>query len=137
MNSKNSQTSKPHVLILKFTDKLDLRRGENRIALSNLSIYCTWKNIKSSYNNNKIKSSAPTWNDKFELPDGLYSVLDIQDYFEYILKKHGENIDNPLVKIYVYKIENRITFRIKNRYSLELLTPERMKLLGSTDYRIT
>ena len=101
MNSKNSQTSKPHVLILKFTDKLDLRRGENRIALSNLSIYYTWKNIKSSYNNNKIKTSAPTWNDKFELPDGSYSVLDIQDYFEYILKKHGENIDNPLGKIYV------------------------------------
>ena len=103
MNSKNSQTSKPHVLILKFTDKLDLRRGENRIALSNLSIYYTWKNIKSSYNNNKFKISAPTWNDKFELPDGLYSVSNIQDYFEYILKKHGQNIDKPSVKIYVKK----------------------------------
>ena len=137
MNSKNSQTSKPHVLILKFTDKLDLRRGENRIALSNLSIYYTWKNIKSSYNNNKFKISAPTWNDKFELPDGSYSVSDIQDYFEYILKKHGENIDNPSVKIYVNKIENRITFRIKNGYSLELLTPETMKLLGSTKNKIT
>ena len=98
MNSKNSQTSKPHVLILKFTDKLDLRRSENRIALSNLSIYYTWKNIKSSYNNNKFKISAPTWNDKFELPDGSYSASNIQDYFEYILKKHGENIDNPSVK---------------------------------------
>ena len=73
MNSKNSQTSKPHVLILKFTYKLDLRRSENRIALSNLSIYYTWKNIKSSYNNNKFKVSAPTWNYKFELPDGSYS----------------------------------------------------------------
>ena len=104
MNSKNSQTSKPHVLILKFTDKLDLRRGENRIALSNLSIYYTWKNIKSSYNNNKFKISAPTWNDKFELPDGLYSVSDIQDYFEYILKKHEEDIDKPSVKIYVNEI---------------------------------
>ena len=123
------KSAKPHVLILKFTDKLDLRRGENRIALSNLSIYYTWKNIKSSYNNNKFKISAPTWNDKFELPDGSYSVSDIQDYFEYILKKHGENIDNPSVKIYVNKIENRITFRIKNGYSLELLTPETMKLL--------
>ena len=87
MNSKNSKTSKPHVLILKFTDKLDLRRSENRIALSNLSIYYTWKNIKSSYNDSKFKISAPTWNDKFELPDGSYSVSDIQDYFEYILKK--------------------------------------------------
>ena len=84
MNSKNSQTSKPHVLILKFTDKLDLRRGENRIALSNLSIHCTCKNIKSSYNNNKFKNAAPTWNDKFELCDGSYSVSDIPDCFEYI-----------------------------------------------------
>ena len=120
MNSKNSKTFKPRVLILKFTDKLDLRRGENRIALSNLSIYYTWKNIKSSYNNNKFKISAPTWNDEFELPDGSYSISDIQDYFEYILKKHGENIDKPSVQIYVNKMENRITFRIKNGYSLEL-----------------
>ena len=74
MNSKISQTSKPHVLILKFTDKLDLRRGENRIPLSNLSIYYTWKNIESIYNNHKSKIPAPSWNDKFELPDGSYSV---------------------------------------------------------------
>ena len=137
MNSENSKTSEPHVLILKLTDKLDLRRGEKIIALSNLSIYYTWKNIKSSYNNNKFKISAPTWNDKFELPDGSYSVSDIQDYFEYILKKHGENIDNPSVKIYVNKIENRITFKIKNGYSIELLTPETMKLLRSTEIKIT
>ena len=84
MNSENRKTSEPHVLILKLTDKLDLRRGEKSIALSNLSIYYTWKNIKSSYNNNKFKISAPTWNDKFELPDGSYSVSNIQDYFEYI-----------------------------------------------------
>ena len=136
MNSKNSKTSKPHVLILKIIDKLDLRRGENRIALSNLSIYYTWKNIKNSYNNNKFKISAPTWNDKFELPDGSYSVSDIQDYFEYILKKHGENIDTPS-EIYINKIENRITFRIKNGYSLELLAPETMKLLWSTENKIS
>ena len=92
MNSENSKTSKPHVLILKPTDKLDLRRGEKIIALSNLSIYYTWKNIKSSYNNNKFKISAPTWNGKFELPDGSYSVSDIQDYFEYVLKRDGEKI---------------------------------------------
>ena len=87
MNSENSKTSEPHVLILKLTDKLDLRRGEKNVALSKLSIYYTWKNIKSLYNNNKFKISAPTWNDKFELPDGSYSVLDIQDYFEYILNQ--------------------------------------------------
>ena len=87
-----------------------MRRGENRIALSNLSIYYTWKNIKSSYNNNKFKISAPAWNDKFELPNGSYSVSDIQDYFEYILKMHGENIDNPSVKIYVNKIDAVLNF---------------------------
>ena len=82
MNSENSKTSKLHVLILKLTNKLDLRIGEKTIVLSNLSIYHTWKNIKRSYKNNKCKISAPTWNDKFKLPDGSYSVSDIQDYFE-------------------------------------------------------
>ena len=99
MNSENSKTPKPHVLILKLTNKLDLRMGEKVIALSNLSIYYTWKNIKSSYNNNKFKISAPTWNDEFELPDRSYSVSDIQDYSEYILKKHGEDIDKPSILI--------------------------------------
>ena len=137
MNLENSKTSELHVLILKLTDKLDLRRSENIISLSNLSIYYTWKNIKISHNNNKCKISSPKWNDKFELPDGSYSVSNIQDYFEYILKKHGEDIDKPSVQIYVNKIENRVTFKIKNGYSLELLTPETMKLLGSTENKIT
>ena len=132
MNSENSKTPKPHVLILKLTNKLDLRIGEKVIALSNLSIYYTWKNIKTSYNKHKFKISAPTWNDKFELPDISYSVSDFQDYFEYILKKYGESVDKPSVQIYVNKIENRVTFKIKNGYSLEFLTTETMKLLGST-----
>ena len=84
MNSENSRTSKYHILTLKLTDKLDLRRGQKTVALSNLSIYYTWKNIKSSYNNNKFKISAPTWSEEFELTDGSYSVSDIQDYFEYL-----------------------------------------------------
>ena len=83
MNLEKSKT-KPHVLVLKLTNKLDLKIDKKVISLSNLSIYYTWKNIKSSYNNNKFKISAPTWNDEFELPDGSYSVSDIQDYFEYI-----------------------------------------------------
>ena len=136
MNLENSKTSEWHVLILKLFDKLDLRRSEKSIALSYLNIHYTWKNIKSSYNNNTFKISAPTWNDKFELPDGSYSVSNIQDYFEYILKKHGENIDNPSVKIYVLTIESINTLRIKNGYSLELLTSETMKLLGSTENKI-
>ena len=98
MNSEYSKTSEPHVLIFKLTDKLDLRRSEKIITLSNLSIYYTRKNIKSSYNNNRFKISAPIWNDKFELPVS-YSVFDIQDYFEYILKKHGEHADKPTVQI--------------------------------------
>ena len=100
-------------------------------------MHYTWKKIKSSDNYNKFKISAPTWNDKFELPDGSYSASNVQDYFEYILKKYWENIDNPSLKIYLNKIENRITFKIKNGYSLELLTPETMKLLGSAESKIT
>ena len=134
INSENNKTPKLHVLILKLTNKLDLRIGKTVIALSNLSIYYTWKN---SYNNNKFKISAPTWSDKFELPYGSYSVSDIQDYFEYILKRYGEDIDKPSVKIYVNKIKNRVTFKIKNGYSLKVLTAETMKLLGSTKNKIT
>ena len=126
MKSENSRTSEYHVLVLKLTDKLDLRRGKKTVALSNLSIYYTWKNIKSSYNNNKFKISTPTWNEEFELPDGSYSISDIQDYFEYILKKNSESVNNPSIRIYVNKIENRVMFKIKNGYCLELLTPETM-----------
>ena len=129
MNSKNSKTSKSHVLMLKLTDKLDLGNGKKVIGLSNLSIYYTWKNIIGSYNNNKFKISAPTWNHEFKLPHGSYSVSDIQDYFNYILKKHGENNNKPSIQIYVNKIENRVAFKIKKGYTLELLTKETMKLL--------
>ena len=123
--------------MLKLTDKLDLRRGQKTVALSNLSLYYTWKNVKSSYNNNKFKISAPTWSEEFNLPDGSYSVSDIQDYFECILKKHSESVDNPSIRMYINRIKYRITFKIKNGYYLELLTPETMKLLGSTESKIT
>ena len=103
MNSENSKTSKPHILTLTLANKIILRFVEKVIALSNLSIYYTWKNTKISCNNNKFKISTPTWNDEFELPDGSYSVSGIQDYFEYILKKHGEDIDKPSIQIYIYK----------------------------------
>ena len=91
INSENSKTPKPHVLVLKFTNKWDWRIGKKVITLSNLHIYYTWKNIKSSHNNNKFKISAPTKNNEFELRDGGYSVSDIQDYFEYIFKQRGES----------------------------------------------
>ena len=95
MNLVNSKRCKPHVLILNLTDKIDLRRAEKSVALSNHRIYYTWKNIKSLQSNNTFKISPPTWNDKFEVPDGSHSISDIQDYFKYILKRHRENIGNP------------------------------------------
>ena len=137
MNSENSRTLEYHVLVLKLTDKLDPRRGQKSVVLSNLSIYYTWKNIKSSYNDNKFKISAPTWIEEFKLPDGSCSISDIQDYLKYILKKRSEKFDNPSIRIYVNKIENRITFKIKSGYYLVLLTPETMKLLRSTENKIT
>ena len=86
MNSEKSETSDSHRLLLNRLDEINLRRSDKHVALSNLSIYYTWKNIKNSYKNNKFILSAPTWNEEFELPDRLYSVSDIQDYFKYILK---------------------------------------------------
>ena len=102
------------------------------MALAYLSIYYTRKNIKSECNNNKFKISAPTWTDTFDLPDGSYSIADIQDYFEFIIKKHETLTENPPIQIYPNKIKNRTVFKINTGYKLELLTPETMKLLGSS-----
>ena len=132
MSSENSKTSKPHRFKLILTDKLNLKHPQKNMTLAKLSVYCTWKNIKSEYNNNKFKISAPTWNDTFDLPDGSYSLLDIQDYFEFIIKKTQTLTKNPPVQIYVNRIKNRIVFKIKTGCKLELLTPKTMKLLGST-----
>ena len=102
MNTENSKTKKSNEFIYQFTDKLNLKNPNKTIALVNLSIYYTWKNIKSQYNNNTFKISAPTWNNKFDLPDGSYSISDIQDYFEYISKKHETIAENPPVQILVH-----------------------------------
>ena len=102
------------------------------MALANLSICYTWKDIKTEYSNNKFKISATTWNETFDLPNGSYSVADIIDYFEFIIKKHETMAENPSIQIDANKIKNRIIFKIKTGYKLELLTPETMKLLGST-----
>ena len=87
MNAENSKTSEPHRFKFDLTDKLNLKDPKKNMALVNLSIYYTCENIKSEYNNNKFKVSPPTWNDTFDLPDGSYSISDIQDYFEFIIKK--------------------------------------------------
>ena len=115
-----------------LTDKLNLKNPNKNIALANLSIYYAWKDIKSEYNNNKFKISAPTCNDTLDLLDGSYSITDIQDYFEFIIKKHETLTGNPQVQIYPNKIKKRIVFKIKTGYKLKLLTPETMELLGST-----
>ena len=86
MNTENSKASEPNRFKLNLSDKLNLKNPNKNMALTNLSIYYTWKNIKSEYKTNKLKISAPTWNDSFDLPDGSYSIEDIQDYFEFIIK---------------------------------------------------
>ena len=106
MNTENSGTNEPHRFILDLTDKLDLKNPKKSMALDNLSIYYAWKNIKSEYNNNKFKISAPTRNDTLNLPDGSYSIANIQDYFEFIIKKHEALTENPQIQIYPNKSKN-------------------------------
>ena len=130
MNPENSKTSEPYRFKLDLTDKLNLKNPNKNMALANLSIYYTWKNIMFEYNNNKFKISVPTWNDI--LPDGSYSIDHSQDYSEFIIKKHVTLNENLPIKIYLNKIKNRIVFKIKTGYKLELLTPETMRSLGST-----
>ena len=103
INTKNSRTNEPNRFKHDLIDKLYLKNPYKNMALANLSIYYTWKNVKSTYNNNKFKISAPTWNETFDLPDGSYNISEIQDYI-----------------------------KIKSGYKLELLSKETMKLLGST-----
>ena len=137
INSENSKIHDSHRLLLNLSVKIDLKRRDKYVPVSNLSISYTWKSIKKSYKNNKFKISVATWSKKFELYIGLYSVSDIQDYFEYIIKQHETVTDNPRIIVYVNKIENRVAFKIKTGYYLQLLTPETMKLLGSTKSKIT
>ena len=88
MNTKNSKTNELHRLKYNLIDKLDLTNPNKNTTLASLSIYYAWKNVKPIYNNNKFKISAPTWNNTFDLPDGLYNIPAIQNYIEYIIKKH-------------------------------------------------
>ena len=132
MNTKNSKTIEPRRFRYNLIDKLDLKNPNKNMALANLSIYYTWKNVKSMYNNNKFKISAPTWNETFDVPDGSYNISEIQNYIEYIIKKHKAIGKNAPILIYANKISNRIVFKIKTGYKFELLSKETMKLLGST-----
>ena len=132
MNMENSKTNEPHKFLLNLSQRLDLRSLDKHVALQNLSIYYTWKNIRKQYKNNKLKIIAPTWNDKFKLPDGSYSVSHIQDYIKYIIKNQEKLTTIPPNHVYINRINNRLVFKIKHEHNLELQTPEIMKLFGST-----
>ena len=127
MNMENGKTNVLHKFVLNLSQRLDLNK---HAALQNFSICYTWKNIRKQYKNNNLKLIAPTWNDEFELPDGSYSVSDIQDYIEYIIKKHEILTTIPPIHVYINRINNRLVFKIKDGYKLELQTPETMKLLA-------
>ena len=113
MNSKNSKTNESNRYKYDLIDKLDLKNPNKNMALANLSIFCTWKNVKSIYNNKKFKISAPTWNETFDLPDGLYNISEIQDYIEYIIKWHEKIGENAPILIYANTINNILVFKIK------------------------
>ena len=125
-NSENGQTFKLHGILFSLLEKINLT---NMLFYQILTSTIIEKVLKKSYKNNKFKISAPTWNNKFELPDGWYSVSNIQDYFEYSIKKHETVTDNPLIRTYVNKKENKVLY--------QTLTPEMIKSLGSTRSNIT
>ena len=128
MNTKNSKTNESHRFKYDLIDKLDLKNPNKNMALANL----IWKNVKSIYKNNKFKISAPTWNETFDLPDGSYNIPAIQSYLEYIIKKYKTIADTAPILIYANNAINRIVFKNKTGYKLELLSKETMKILGST-----
>ena len=132
VNTKSSKTSEPNRFKYDLIDKLDLKYPNKNMSLANLSIYYTWKNVKSIYENNKFKISAPTWNETFDLSDGSYNIPAIQNYLGCIIKKHETIADTAPILIYANNIINRIVFKVKTGYRLELLSEETMKLLGST-----
>ena len=132
MNTENSKMNKPQKCVLNLSQILDLRSSDKHVAVQNLPIYYTWKNIRKQYKNNKLKIIVSTWNDEFELPNGSYSVSDIQDYIEFIIKKHETLTTIPSIHVYINNINDRLVFKIKDGYKLELQKPETMKLLGST-----
>ena len=136
INTENSQTNESNRFRYYFIDKLNLKNNKT-IVLANLSIYLTRKNFKSEYKNNKFKITTPTWSEEFNISDGSYAVTDLQDYFEYIIKNHETVTDKgSVINIYANKTKNRIVFKIKTGYKLELLTKETMLLFQSSKKEI-
>ena len=136
MNMENSKTNEPHKCILNLSQRSDLKSVDKHDAPQNLCIYYTSKNMRKQYKGKKLKIIAPTWNGEFELPDGSNSDLDIQDYIEYNINKHETFTAIPPIHVYINRINNRLVFKIKAGYKLELQMPETMKLFGSTEKSI-
>lgn len=135
INSGNSKKTNDGSgkLVLDIFNTMDLSGAQRYVSLSNLSIYYTWRNITKNYNNGKFKINTPTWKEEFTLPDGSYSISDIDEYFQLIFNKHKTK---KTVFIYADSVENRVTFKIEEGSSLELLTDETKKLLGSEKSKI-
>ena len=132
MNTENSKASQPHRYKFYFTDKLDLRNNKT-ISLVSLSIYYTWQNIKPRFKNDHFKITAPTWDETFDLPDGSYTLPNIQDYFLYIVKQHESDVtssEQSPTLVYPNYIKNRTIFKIKTGCKKHMLTNEAIDLLG-------
>ena len=101
---ENIKSDESHKFVINLSQRLGIRSSNKHVALQNLSIYYTWKNVRQQHKNNKVKITAPTWNDEFKLPDGSYSVSDLQDYIKYIIKKHEALPNNLPIHIYTNRI---------------------------------
>ena len=132
MNTKNSETNEPYKFIHNLSERLDVKSLGKHVVLQNLTLYYTWKNIGKQYKNNKLKILTLRWNDEFELPDSSYSVSDLQDYIQYIMKKHETLTRIRSIHVYINRVNNILVLKIKDGYKLELQMPEIMKLFGST-----
>ena len=124
MKTGNSKTNQPHQFVLNLSELLDLRNSNKHAALQNFSIYHMRKNIRKQYRNNKLKTISPIWTGEFELPNGSYFVPDIPDYIECIIKKHKALTTIPPIHVYINRINNRLVFKMKYGYKLELQRPE-------------
>ena len=120
INTKNIEINEPHKFVLNLSQRLDWKSLDKHVVFQNVSIHYTWKNIGKLDKNNKIKIISPTWNDEFELPGGSYSVSDIQDCIEYIIKKYETFIAIFLIHVYINRARNRLVFKTKDGYKLEL-----------------
>ena len=132
IKKENSKRNELRKFVLNLSQRLDLKCSNKHVALQNLSIYYAWKNIRKQYKNNKLKIIVPAGNGEFELPDGFYSVSDIQDYIEYIIKRHETLTTISPIHVYTNRINNRLVFKIKDAHKPGLQTPETMKSFDST-----